>query len=114
MRRARLVVLPSLVDNLPNVLLEAMMFGRPVIATQGASFDELIEDGYSGFLVPPGDPLALAAKIVDAWNRPDLDMIGRRASDAVAPLAPSVTIPATLDYLRRIATQGTPDGRRRC
>ncbi len=49
---ARLVVLPSLVDNLPNACLEAMGLGTAVIGTTGASFEELITDGVNGFLVP--------------------------------------------------------------
>ncbi|NJQ98990.1 MAG: glycosyltransferase family 4 protein, partial [Hydrococcus sp. CSU_1_8] len=39
---ARLVVLPSLVDNLPNTLMESMALGKPVIGTIGASFDEML------------------------------------------------------------------------
>ena len=76
---ARLAVLPSLVDNLPNACLEAMAFGVPVMGTIGASFDEIITDGADGFLVPAGDPAALAGKMIEAWMHPRLPEIGRAA-----------------------------------
>jgi len=100
---ARLVVLPSLVDNLPNTMLEAMALGRPVVGTLGASFDEVIEDGVSGFLVPSGDPQALAEKVVEAWNHPELDGIGNGAREAVGRFHPDVVVPAALEHFQRIA-----------
>jgi len=49
-QNAHAVVLPSLIDNLPNTCLESMALGKIVIGTRGASFEQLIEDGISGFL----------------------------------------------------------------
>lgn len=95
---ARLVVLPSLVDNLPNTCLEAMGLGRPVIGTKGASFDEVITDGETGFLVSPGDMKALSSKIHDAWIHPNLDAIGQAARRKVKDFAPKQTVQALLDY----------------
>jgi glycosyltransferase involved in cell wall biosynthesis len=46
-------------EGLPNVLLEAMAWGRPVVATPVAGVTGLIQDRVNGLLVPPGDPLAL-------------------------------------------------------
>ena len=57
------LVLPSFAEGVPVVLMEAMASGKPVIATQLAGVPELVEDGVSGLLVPPGDPAALAAAI---------------------------------------------------
>jgi glycosyltransferase involved in cell wall biosynthesis len=99
---SRLVVLPSLVDNLPNVCLEAMALAKPVIGTSGASFEELLDDGSSGFLVPAGDPRALARKILAIWDRPDLDSIGEAARRRVAELAPDRTIPLLEEHLRSV------------
>lgn len=48
---AKAVILPSIIDNLPNACIESMLLGKVVIGTVGASFDELIEDGISGYLV---------------------------------------------------------------
>jgi glycogen(starch) synthase len=62
---AKLVVLPSLWEAFGFVTVEAMALGRPVIATSGSGFEEIIEDGVSGYLVRPGDSQALAEKIVN-------------------------------------------------
>lgn len=56
-------VLPSLYEGLPNVVLEAMATSLPVVATSVDGTVELVDDGETGFLVPPRDSLALATKI---------------------------------------------------
>ncbi len=58
------IIAPPRADNLPNVVIEAMMFGTPVIGVRGASIDELVVDGESGFLVPSEDSCALADAVV--------------------------------------------------
>jgi len=60
---ADLVVLPSLFEGLPVVILEAMAAERPVIATAIGGTDEAITSEVTGLLVPPRDPEALAAAI---------------------------------------------------
>ncbi len=104
LKHARLVVLPSLIDNLPNTLLEAMGVGKPVIGTTGCSFDEMIEDGVSGFLVQPGNAPALAAAITAAWQCSDAELaaIGQRAAKKIEDLAPSKTVGAVIDYYRAL------------
>ncbi len=57
------VVLPSRVDNFPNACIEAMAFGRVVIGTRGNGFEQLIEDGVSGYLVDVDGPASLRAGI---------------------------------------------------
>jgi glycosyltransferase involved in cell wall biosynthesis len=56
---ALFAVLPSLWEALGNVSLEALDMGKPVVATLGSGFGEVIDDGVSGLLVPPGDVPAL-------------------------------------------------------
>lgn len=57
------IVLPSRLDNLPNACLEAMARRKVVVGTRGASFEQLIENGVSGFLCEPGDPTDLLKSI---------------------------------------------------
>ncbi|MCC5822456.1 MAG: glycosyltransferase family 4 protein [Phycisphaerales bacterium] len=57
------LVLPSLREGLPVVLMEAMGLGRPVIASRVDGVPELVEDGLHGWLVPPGDREALAGAL---------------------------------------------------
>lgn len=99
---ARVVVLPSLIDNLPNACLEAMALGKPVVGTRGASFEEMIEDGESGFLVPPGESHALGDKLCEVWTHTRLDAIGHAAKDAVQAYAPEETVHAFLAYAQSV------------
>ena len=57
-------VLASAWEGLPNVVMEAMAAGKPVVATRVGGVPELVEHGKSGFLVPPKDPEALAVAML--------------------------------------------------
>lgn len=65
---AKGVVLPSLIDNLPNTCLEAMSQNQVIVGTRGTSFEELLESDVSGILVPPGDDYALLEAISRVWT----------------------------------------------
>jgi glycosyltransferase involved in cell wall biosynthesis len=66
-----LFVLPSYTEGMPNVVLESCAAGVAVVATAVGGTPEIIEDGVSGLLVPPGDPDALATRILDALESED-------------------------------------------
>lgn len=51
-------------DALPTVILEAMFMEKPVVATDVGGVPEIIDDGRSGFVVPPGDPAAMAEAVL--------------------------------------------------
>jgi glycosyltransferase involved in cell wall biosynthesis len=60
---ADLLVLPSLYEGLPNVVLEAMRFRKPVVATAAPGTTEVVDDGVTGLLVPLRDPVHLTRAI---------------------------------------------------
>jgi len=70
-RSASVFCVPSFFDPYPLVLLEAMAFGVPVVATQQMGTPEMVVDGETGRLVRPGDAAALAAALLDALQDPD-------------------------------------------
>ncbi|HID61317.1 MAG TPA: glycosyltransferase family 4 protein [Anaerolineae bacterium] len=79
-----LVLMPSLRDGLPNVLLEAMACQRTVVASDVGGISDVIEDGQNGFLVPPRDKQALVectlSALADANQRRAL---GRAARETI-------------------------------
>jgi len=71
MKRADLFVLSSLEEGMPNALLEAMGTGLPSVVTAVGGNPEIVEEGVTGFLVPPADPAALAERLVTLLTEPD-------------------------------------------
>jgi glycosyltransferase involved in cell wall biosynthesis len=69
---ADVIVLPSLYEGLPNVVLEAMRFRKPVVATAAPGTTEAVIDGQTGLLVPVGDTMRLARAIRDVVRDPAL------------------------------------------
>jgi glycosyltransferase involved in cell wall biosynthesis len=71
-------------DGIPNVLAEAMAFGRPVVSTRVSGIPELVEEERSGLLVEERDPDALAAALARIADDPDLARrLGRNAARRV-------------------------------
>jgi len=93
---ADLVVVPSRPDahghaeGLPAVLLEAMAAGCPVIASNVGGIPDVLVDGETGWLVPPGDAAALATTLQRALaDAPGRDRCGRAARRAAARWTPA-------------------------
>jgi glycosyltransferase involved in cell wall biosynthesis len=66
----RLLVLPSYTEGLPNIMLEAMACGTPVLATP-----DVIIDGKTGFIMENNSPECIAENVIRALNSPDLERI---------------------------------------
>ncbi len=80
MRQASVFVLPSLSEGLGRVVVEAMATGTPVIGSDVGGIPEIVEDGVTGFLVPPGDETALAERLSWVLNHPEeAGEMGRQA-----------------------------------
>src|SRR6266849_2589489 len=75
-------VLPSLMEGMPLVLLEAMASGMAVVTTESSGMTDLIEDSHDGLFVIPGDAEPLAAAIVKLCRDPELRLrIGSAAQE---------------------------------
>jgi sugar transferase (PEP-CTERM/EpsH1 system associated) len=75
-------VLPSLSEGLPLSVLEALSLKKPVVASDVGGIPEIIENGVTGYLVPPENPEALAEKITLLLQNPEraavIGQAGRR------------------------------------
>ena len=101
-------VLPAVKrEGLPKTVIEAMAYGVATVATRVGGVAELIEDGVSGIIVPPGDARALAEAIARLHETPDLrERLGRCARERIrASFRIEDTIEKTAALYRSLALQ---------
>jgi glycosyltransferase involved in cell wall biosynthesis len=96
------VCLPSLWENFPYAGLEALACGRPVIATSGSGFEEIVRHGVDGLLVPPGDAAGLAAAIETVVTG-DFAADPERLAEGVAAFDGERLLPRFEDYYEGLA-----------
>ena len=94
---ADLVVLPSRREGLPVSALEAFALGRAVVATDVGGTPDVVQDGTTGWLVPPEQPEALADAIVAALSEPEER--ARRAREGRELVARSYSSGAMIDRI---------------
>jgi len=75
LKGAAALVVPSIYEGMPLVVLEAMDTGVPVVASAVSGIPEVVVDGETGWLVPPEDPEALAGALAEVLTDP----VGARA-----------------------------------
>jgi len=68
----RILVLPSFTEGLPNIMLEAMACGTPVLATSVGAIPDIIMESRTGFLLTSNNPKHIAERIVEILDKPEI------------------------------------------
>jgi glycosyltransferase involved in cell wall biosynthesis len=94
-RRCSLAVAPSVwSEPFGVVVLEAMALGRPVVASRAGGLSDIVVDGETGLLVPPGDPAALRLAIEQLLADRDLrEQMGQAGKQRVEQYQAGVVVP---------------------
>ncbi len=93
-------------DGLPNVVIEAMSYGLPVVATDVAGMSDVVKDGETGYLVPQRDSKALAIALRKMIADPD--NARRMAHNAKELMNTMFDSEANLDKVRKLYCKYTP------
>jgi len=103
MQTIDVLALPSRWEGFGIVLIEAMACATPVVATDTSSIPEVVVDGKTGFLVPPGRPELLAERLVQVLTHRDIaETLGQQGRALVAE---RFTVDRMVDQIERIFTQ---------
>jgi glycosyltransferase involved in cell wall biosynthesis len=79
----KLLVLPSYTEGLPNIVLEAMACGTPVLTTPVGAIPDVITNEETGFIIKKNEPMEIAEDIVRILKHPDLQRIIENAQELV-------------------------------
>lgn len=100
LRGARALIVPSIYEGMPLVILEAMANGVAVVASAVSGIPEVVEEGRSGWLVAPGEPEALAAALRQAADQHEAERRGAEGKKIVGERFTSDRVAAL--WLRKI------------
>ncbi|MDP2914115.1 MAG: glycosyltransferase family 4 protein [Candidatus Aminicenantes bacterium] len=93
-------VLPSLWEGLPLALIEAASLGKAIVATDIDGVREVVRDGETGLLVPPGDPARLAGAVVRLLE--DRRLAARLGERAIKEIPPLFTLAEMVEKTERL------------
>jgi glycosyltransferase involved in cell wall biosynthesis len=103
LNKLRLLVLPSATEGLPNIVLEAMACGTPVLGTPVGAIPDIIKEGETGFLLKSSDPRHIAERIIELLNKPDL--LEKVSVNAYSYVRQNFSYEKTLDAWRKILSE---------
>ena len=95
----KLLVLPSYTEGLPNLMLEAMACGTPVLATSVGAIPDVIKDGETGFIMDNNSPECIAKRVISVLECPYLNRIVKNARELVET---EYTYEAAVERYRRV------------
>ena len=106
-QNAELCLLPSRTENLANACIEAMAMGRIVVATDGASYEQLIDNGMNGFLCERDNPESFLRGIEAALtlNEEEKSLIESNAIETVKRLRPDNIYKQYLDFYEKVINE---------
>lgn len=103
-QKSELVILPSYMENISNACLESMYFGKIVVGTNGASFEQLIENGVNGYLFEQGNSkdLLRSINIALSLSPKEKDVMEQSARERIDVLKPENAVKRTLAFYHYI------------
>lgn len=103
-KNARICILPTRMDNLPNSVLEAMALGKIVISSDKTSVEQLISDGYNGFLtkIDHGGELHEKVRYVMQMSAEERKVIEERAQERVKGLTPANIYEQLMEIYKKV------------
>jgi glycosyltransferase involved in cell wall biosynthesis len=102
----QVLVMPSRYEGMPLAVIEAMLCGRPVVATDVAGHSEIIVDGVTGFLADAATVPSMAACLERLWaNQTKLEDMGRAGAREIRKLAPADPIRVFSDEIGDLINQ---------
>jgi len=102
-RSNHVLVLPSRYEGLPLVIVEAMLCGRPVVATNVAGHSEVIEDGVVGFLADAPTVAGVANALERLWERrSEAQQMGKAAAVRIRQLVPPDPIKVFSEKIKKL------------
>jgi glycosyltransferase involved in cell wall biosynthesis len=105
---ADVFVLASEHEGLPLAVMEALALGVPVVATRVGGIPELVEDGASGLLAPPGDPSALADAVLAVTDPATRDRLAAGAAARGEQVGGRAAIARLDELYRELAARRAP------